>query len=424
MNDTNPSTNPPERLGWVPPDDDRNTAGIIWTCLATLFLCSWASIRLDTPDNGESDWSIVRRKLRWTLLTLIAPEFILYCAIGEWLGAYYIIRPATPEKTLTQAFFVLCGGFRCFDSEGEAKVWDLVPPEDSDDNYLYLQRVKALFKEFPELTTEQIYNESKTDYFTQALAAFQFSWFLLSVLLRLARKLPITELEIGTVANVLLSFVINFLWWKKPLDSRKTVNVGLDHPILQPSSDFRNMFWNGTRTLAAGMEKDSHLLILRSQKLSFMGFFSDYCHAIDLAANPAVWKNQKIKPYHPRVSKKQGTAMYAIIFLLFEVFGIAHLIGVFQSFPTQVEHTIWTAATGALIGLPFLTCCAWWLRHFNIDAGQRWQLNLIETIFTICFAGFILARLTLVVQALVCLRSQPAGAYTAVQWLNYIIHVG
>jgi hypothetical protein len=69
---------------WVPGPQYRGTWGVLYSCTLTLGLCVYTAIHLNIPAYGESRFSIYRRKTKWVLITLIAPEFVLYTAWWQW----------------------------------------------------------------------------------------------------------------------------------------------------------------------------------------------------------------------------------------------------------------------------------------------------------------------------------------------------
>ena len=69
------------------PADQRSLWDILWSCLATLFACSWVSVHPNIPGPKESWWRIYLRRLELMLWTLLAPEMIISWALRQWLGA-------------------------------------------------------------------------------------------------------------------------------------------------------------------------------------------------------------------------------------------------------------------------------------------------------------------------------------------------
>jgi hypothetical protein len=78
------------------------------------------------------------------------------------------------------------------------------------------------------LSEKEIMNRSKSSVLAKTIAVLQTGWFILQCLSRKIEKLPLTLLEIMTVAFVVLNIVTYFLWLNKPLDVCCAVKVNAD----------------------------------------------------------------------------------------------------------------------------------------------------------------------------------------------------
>ena len=70
----------------------------------------------------------------------------------------------------------------------------------------------------PDISEEQIRDKSKADSTSKAIALLQASWLIIQSAGRVAVGLPVSLLEIHTIAHVLCAFIIWALWWRKPMD--------------------------------------------------------------------------------------------------------------------------------------------------------------------------------------------------------------
>jgi hypothetical protein len=94
--------------GWAPePDTGRGTMDIIWSCLVTIFACSWTVIHPDLP--GIKSW--YSSKAFWCVL---APEGMAYTALYDHLRVRHfrevIKKMKKGQWTMSQLFFVDMGG--------------------------------------------------------------------------------------------------------------------------------------------------------------------------------------------------------------------------------------------------------------------------------------------------------------------------
>lgn len=74
----------------------------------------------------------------------------------------------------------------------------------------------------PDLAPDDILDRSKADGLAKALLVWQVFWFLLTCVNRAAQGLPLSLLEVSTIAHAFCSLITYALWWEKP--------KGIDHP--------------------------------------------------------------------------------------------------------------------------------------------------------------------------------------------------
>ena len=69
------------------PHIDRSIWDILWSCLATIFACSWVSIHPNIPGPNESWLRIFLRRLELMFWAVVGPETIIGWAFRQFLGA-------------------------------------------------------------------------------------------------------------------------------------------------------------------------------------------------------------------------------------------------------------------------------------------------------------------------------------------------
>jgi len=83
----------------------------------------------------------------------------------------------------------------------------------------HLERlVKLNWVKFPAISEDEIKDKSKADFLTKSIAVLQTLWFVVQCIARLAQKLALTELELVTMAFVVLNVALYWAWRDKPLD--------------------------------------------------------------------------------------------------------------------------------------------------------------------------------------------------------------
>ena len=66
---------------------DRSLLNIIWSCLATMFACSWVAIHPNVPAPGDSWLIVALRRAKLMYWAILAPELIVMWAVRQWLSA-------------------------------------------------------------------------------------------------------------------------------------------------------------------------------------------------------------------------------------------------------------------------------------------------------------------------------------------------
>lgn len=90
---------------WQPDPPGRGTWSLLYSCVFTLVLCVWNAIHLNVPSSDESSSVGLRRKIKWVLIALVAPEIVVFVAFQQWLTAMTFlwglkrIAAKNPEKT-------------------------------------------------------------------------------------------------------------------------------------------------------------------------------------------------------------------------------------------------------------------------------------------------------------------------------------
>jgi hypothetical protein len=77
---------------WVDDPSGRGTWNLLYSCGFTLVLCVWTSIHLNVPPPHESAWLAWRRKMKWVVVALIAPEAVVFTAFQQWLTATCFLK--------------------------------------------------------------------------------------------------------------------------------------------------------------------------------------------------------------------------------------------------------------------------------------------------------------------------------------------
>jgi hypothetical protein len=130
-----------------------------------------------------------------------------------------------------------------------------------------------------------------------------------------------------------------------------------------------------------------------------------------------------------------GVSIFQIIYPIFgAVFGGLHCIGWTLTFPTEAEKKIWELGSMTITVFPVL----YWLvplsRRLSAPLPATWDLRPIRivirgiaglvviTSIALCWV-YLLARISLLIEALELLRKQPASAFLNVDWTFLPPHI-
>jgi hypothetical protein len=74
-------------VGWASEPRGRGTVGLLWSCFATMFLCTWNAIHPNLPGLGASKSMTFLRRVGLLLLCLVAPEVFAINAFRRFVDA-------------------------------------------------------------------------------------------------------------------------------------------------------------------------------------------------------------------------------------------------------------------------------------------------------------------------------------------------
>lgn len=77
----------------------------------------------------------------------------------------------------------------------------------------------------PDLSQDEILDKSKADRLSKTIACLQAIWFCLQIAARAAQHLPVSLLELTTLAHAFCMFVAYMLWWNKPFEVEQPVII-------------------------------------------------------------------------------------------------------------------------------------------------------------------------------------------------------
>ncbi|OJA20377.1 hypothetical protein AZE42_12746 [Rhizopogon vesiculosus] len=272
-----------------------------------------------------------------------------------------------------------------------------------------LDMIKNEYIATPILLAKQIHDKSKGNAISTGLVILQVTWFVLQLISRAIYHLEATQLEAGTLAFAVLSFIIYAAWWNKPL------NVQCPHPVYwtlaksRPEEyDFHDYF-----PIVIGADDPKILQIYLSlfELLAVMGD-NNFTH-----------EKLQVPMFDGSVRVDVLNMTFLVIAGLFlaTIFGGIHCIAWFFAFPTYQEQVLWHISAVAIIAVP-------WLGLFSLLLNPLLKDTVLKDLMTwiTLFMPPILymtGRVILLILMVTTLRNLPPDAYQAVKWTSLIPHL-
>jgi hypothetical protein len=416
--------------GWVDSPNQRGTIDIIWSCVITMFLCSWSALFLNISDKQDTR-TYLSTKLSWVAFTIFFPEMLASFAQVQYLSARHSVsefkKLGYNQWSLTHAFFADMGGFAL-----DAPDYPRFPVNANQVHYL----VQHDFIDIPNIDRETIEDKNKADAFVRILTSIQIFWFALQCVGRAVQHLSLTMLEIDVVAIVLCTFPTFYFWFHKPLDVSTTVTL-----YLKEGGQMRHVLKK------AGPSASKPF---RLTPLDFVNPPPDPYQILD----PIMWclghlygvdTNHKHIPItrfgntcrmNPgRVSVRETLISTTISF----TFICIHLFTWNFTFPTVIERDLSRGACIMLLGCGFSFANLWLLLNWQLSNLCRlFGIPQVHTVTELCdhmhpvlqytlvvthLASYGLARIFIILEGFAGLRALPASSFRGVEWSDLLPHI-
>ncbi|KAF8950662.1 hypothetical protein BDZ97DRAFT_1687152 [Flammula alnicola] len=456
--------------------DQRTIWDILWSCLSTLFACSWVAVHPNIPAPGAKWWHVALTRLELMVWAIIAPEMMILWAMRQWLGARELEKTYKAPRsgcqtdkgwTKTHGYFLQMGGFMLFEGNTRKGV-------------LSHRTLEALLEEdkikFPNITEEEIQDRSKGDALSKTLVIGQTTWFIAQCISRKAQGLVTTELELVTLGFAVLNAFMYYFWWNKPLGVRTSVPVYLlDTPTDNIDStdiyvDHEN---DRSRTtaetfktigfgrhhvnmirLSPGKLKGADKLTLIVDELIILSniFYLSPVNAVvaifrKLADMPAPGGDSSFIAtgamqvhtfYAMSTTDRKDSSLNGCVSLIGMVFGAIHCAGWNFLFPSRAELILWRISSFVITAVPL--SMAWGIAlylvrmlhptsHF-VEEVRRGLMELMDfntaSTSSVLVSGiplYVLARFTLLAEAFIALRNLSPSALAVVRWTSFLPHI-
>ncbi|KAL7945347.1 hypothetical protein V8C42DRAFT_322874 [Trichoderma barbatum] len=130
----------------------------------------------------------------------------------------------------------------------------------------------------------------------------------------------------------------------------------------------------------------------------------------------------------------QGHLMGIVLWCSSTVYGAIHMAGWNEQFPTSIESWFWRTSGVYIVFsgliwsvfnlLGHLSGSVWWFWYGILEGAERKGIHIL--IYVLCCIGgtlYVIARVYLVLEAFISLRSLPASAYDSPSWILTVPHL-
>ncbi|KDR73284.1 hypothetical protein GALMADRAFT_72624, partial [Galerina marginata CBS 339.88] len=308
--------------------------------------------------------------------------------------------------TTTHGFFIQMGGFTLYEG---SKVIGVLSPERLE----LLLRLKAI--RMPSVTEKEIQDRSKGDGLSKSIVVIQTTWFIAQCIARRVQGLTTTEIELVTLAIAILNCIMYFLWWNKPLNVLSTVSVDLlsPEPPTEPLLELPTALYYSPQTS------------LPQAVINIVRRMRDILSSC--AVGPSRTRVNTFYAYDFTPTMQEQLATFTILPCIGTLFGTIHCAGWNFFFPSLAEANIWRLSSTVITAVPIIWSGTAILgivdEHDHYDCLSSILAATIILPTAALMPVYILARLVLLVEALISLRNLPQAAYAVVEWTLFLPHV-
>ena len=420
----------PSRLthGWVNSPNTRGTFEVLWTCFVTIFVCTFTVLHLNVPAADDHHWQILLRKVKWMTYSIVIPELVTACAFAQYVSARKSVKAMKlletgQEWTMRHAFYWNMGGAWIFPRDEQS------PFPINAAQYRELLAAKVICR--PHLTSREIWDKSKADKFVKLLACVQIGWLSVEYIARATQRLPISVLEVATVGFAMRSIATFALRFHKPNDIATPTIIPIDltlTELLEKLKCPRDFVWQDTPldsvdfTNAVNSPSFVSHIILKAPRWPGRGRY--------------VGSAKRIR--NDVFGLKYSKLDQIFVGSIWLGYSAIHIAAWNFEFPSQTERTLWRVCSlimsGSMVVVWIFGNRKFFLLVGYIMPSKRKQMEKISNErrqvapIQIALGGlagiaYLVARMCLIVQALMSLRALPAGVFETVRWSEFLPYV-
>ncbi|CAI7572942.1 unnamed protein product [Penicillium glandicola] len=498
--------------GWQFDGNTRTSWDILWTNLSTILACTWTALHLSVPRRKESEGSRLSDKILAWIIAILAPELMTATAAEDF------VRARSITARCNAAFDAIDNGktkpnerAEAGDNVGPAKNTGLEEKAESEqkpepgkqfepvplsskskehwkyihgfclnmhgvllqtkDGWTYrvhsgnvVPFINAGVIKRSHLKSREIKDRAKADSLAKVFTLLQSFWVTCNIIARRAYDLPISPLEISTVAYVACAVIAYSMWWHKPKDMETPITIHLQHDRYDDyvQSQLKDVFNGNDENWIHrdDLNEDTgspvwEAIVWLFTILTYIVTPEGWRLIREFAEDHSPGNNQhgindeeSTEQVQPPKEAKQTTNTddddeYFTIggsfkLLCFDVFVALLFTGLHVaawnfSFPTNTEMIVWRvfSLVAFLVPLPIGLLGFWMCYQLLRGAGGNKMASANMDafnfrkgiVFAILLCVYSVARWGSLILMFISLRALPADSYTTIEWLSTIPHI-
>ncbi|KAJ7362381.1 hypothetical protein DFH08DRAFT_1024521, partial [Mycena albidolilacea] len=302
----------------------RRLFDTVWGCATTIFTATWVLVHPNVPPPNQSWLALLWRRLKMMLVAVIAPEVMVGFAARQFVIACCWSNEFEISKT--HGFCVSMGGFVTHSKH---------PIVDGYQLRIYASAIK-------EILVVAIKDKSKGDALSKAVALFQGLWFITQCIARVMQHLPVTELEVATLAFAVINIFIWLLWWGKPLDVQDPIMLGT------PEKEFAALC--SYHPIVHALDNPIALAKFSVRFRSMLGDPSSKYHPFSSNSVPSFFSISHLDNNY-RVHARTPSVVASFVGA---IFGAIHCAAWNSHFPSAYEKWMWRSGALLVTAVPLI----------------------------------------------------------------------
>lgn len=259
-------------------------------------------------------------------------------------------------------------------------------------------------------TETELKDKGKSDGLTKLIVLVQTLWFVIQCITRGIQHLPLTELEVVTLAYAMLNFFIYVFWWDKPRNVECPIRVYKSLTESHKSKTQANE-WDETP-------------VIRQVDQIFEYSIGNQDLYVDISKQSSIPMFWSGRPEYDVISEASIGPT-----ILGAVFGAIHFIAWSYDFPSHAELVLWRICCVAMTVVPLIaTLLCTMMRISETISGEDpfWLTALAWSAgYSLVLTSwlYIASRIATLVIAFTTLRSLPPSVFDSIDWIGLIPHI-